>query len=352
MQKRFNLLAFPANMVDATSFYRAIGPLGHLRRTCPWLNIQIVAEVTWPILEMCDGLFLQRPFTPNMVQLCDRARAQGKPIWVDHDDDVFNVPDDNPCFDTYANPRTQQCVARVIASADFVTVSTEPLRTLYGGLSSSLDVVPNALMHTIVGEPMDEWRQNPVVLWRGSDTHKRDLMQHADQLVDAAKRHPSVKFHFSGYRPFFIAERLGDQCVINGPLDIVDYFGLLRTVRPQVVVVPLADHKFNHAKSNIAWIEATYAGAIVVAPNFVEWQRPGVINYNGADDIGRALDEALSLTPEATAARWRESRDYIDRHLRIERVNGAREEIIKRMQSFNADARRVSDRIRSPMVRA
>ena len=58
--EKINLLAVIPNTEDATSFYRAIGPLGQLRKIMPELNIiSGVQRFTWAVMQMSDIVFLQ-----------------------------------------------------------------------------------------------------------------------------------------------------------------------------------------------------------------------------------------------------------------------------------------------------
>ena len=69
-----------------------------------------------------------------------------------------------------------------------------------------------------------------------------------------------------------------------------------------LAVVPLKDNLFNHAKSNLAWIEATCAGAMTLAPDWPEWRRPGVSNYESPLNFKKLLRERLEACRSAAAS--------------------------------------------------
>jgi hypothetical protein len=51
----------------------------------------------------------------------------------------------------------------------------------------------------------------------------------------------------------------------------------LRGTSPDYIVVPLVNDAFNRCKSNIAWIEATNAGAVTIAPSYLpEFRGPAM----------------------------------------------------------------------------
>ena len=97
--------------------------------------------------------------------------------------------------------------------------------------------------------------------------------------------------------------------------------------------VPLIEDGMNRCKSNIAWIEATAAGAVTIAPDWVEWQKPGVLNYNGLDEFKSMLMRPLDDAPE----RWAASRDYIMENLTLNKVNEQRARIVRELVNSEAN---------------
>ena len=74
---------------------------------------------------------------------------------------------------------------------------------------------------------------------------------------------------------------------------------ILNEAAPFIHLVPLAPNRFNEAKSNCSWLEATAAGAMVIAPGFLpEFVRPGIRNYT----TGQAFVEAV----KAAMVEWRD----------------------------------------------
>lgn len=116
------------NLNDSTSFYRAMGPLSHLRRKLmPDLVTHHLAKYSWATLAECDALFMQRGYTSDEVGIMEMAKDIGIPIWVDYDDLLFDVPTDNPAYFLYMAPDKRKNVAEIIQGADLVTVTTAAL---------------------------------------------------------------------------------------------------------------------------------------------------------------------------------------------------------------------------------
>lgn len=285
------------NSDDATSFYRGVGPLARLQKEIPDLSLVFVNEIKWSTVAMADVMFMQRPFLPTHITAAQIAKNCRVPLWIDYDDDLFAVPADNPAFAVYGADQTKKQVAQLCQMADVVTVSTEALAARIRPLNANVLVIPNALDDWIFNyRSARQTPRNKCVLWRGSNTHQRDLANVTKQFVEAANS-PAAEpwtFTFVGYNPWWLTERIPEKkAVVCPPMDVMEYMAFLEGLHPALMVVPLSDHPFNRSKSNIAYLEGVFAGAAVIAPDMPEWNRPGVLLYRSADEFGERLQSAL-----------------------------------------------------------
>lgn len=319
---------------DATSYYRAYGVFPNLRENyipdLAWQNFIGGGKRTWAELLGFDILFMQRPAYPEWLKLAEYMKGLGKKIWIDHDDNLFELPPYNRVVDTY-NPVVKKAMLDMMKIADVVTVSTPALQKYFmENFALETIVIPNALNDILT--PMNTEYNQPKAgerfCWRGSETHQADLMQHAEQLTDAINKRPNTFWDFMGYNPFFVTMHFPpDKWKYYLPEDIMVYTANLKAIKPQVVHVPLIEDGLNQAKSNIAWIEATVAGAVTIAPDWFEWQKPGVLNYKSAEEYGSLLMRPIDDAKE----RWQASRDYIMENLLLTHVNKQRAEIIQNL---------------------
>lgn len=325
-----SLLVLCPNPTDATSYYRGMRPLGQLKRNSTNIQLAFASSMDWSVMSMVDGFFMQRPFNAQHLQAAKMATRWKVPIWVDYDDDLFSVTPDNPAYKLYGRPEIQKNIAEICAMAKVVTVSTSALKQAMAPLNDNISVISNGYDLEFLGEiPLLREEQNPLILWRGSETHQRDLMVHAEEIIEAARRHPNYTWHFQGYAPWMITEQMPkDKVVVAPAIPIEDYFELIKEVKPKIVITPLANNRFNQSKSNIAWIEATHAGAVCLAPNWEEWKVPGVVNYNGRGDFLEQLDVML-LGKIDLRARHADSRNYISAHLSFRELNKGRADAIR-----------------------
>lgn len=345
MQKSIGI--YSPNPLDATSFYRGFGPLSHVRR---WMGDVLFRQLggkddprfSRVSLGFCDAVFMQRPFTSEHVQAAEMVRAEGIPLWLDYDDDLLSVPMSNPTHRTYADPNRQKNVAKLIQIADLVSVSSEFLKNKYDVLREKAEretqlgerrrclLIPNAIDdQAFRRKPIATEPRNKVVVWRGGSTHDGDLSAYTMAYASVMARHPDWTFNFVG-RPFWMTiNRLPqNNLLITPPMEIREYFDYLAAIKPAILTVPLEDLEFNQAKSNIAWLEASWAGAACLGPDWPEWRRPGMVRYNSPAQFAALLDDMISGKIK-TAARMAESWAYIEEHVQLRSVNVARMEAIK-----------------------
>lgn len=323
---------------DATSYYRSYGVFPNLKKHhIPdiWVDDYLRGgKRTWAELLQYDIIFLQRPAHGDWLLLAKYCKSLGKKIWIDHDDNLFQLPPYNRVVNTYTTA-VKKNMLDIIKIADVVTVSTKAIQSYFlesFGVNSV--VVPNALNDEVT--PMvaqyNEVVKDENFVWRGSETHQFDCLQFAQPIGDAMEERKNAFWHFMGYNPYVITMAFEEKKYKYwGEEDIMVYYNNLKSIRPQMMHVPLVLDPLNQCKSNIAWIEATAAGAVTIAPDWHEWRKPGVLNYNTPEEYLSMLMRPLDDAPE----RWAASRDYINENLLLTKVNLQRKEIINNLMAWH-----------------
>jgi hypothetical protein len=340
-----SLICSVPNPLDATSLYRAIGPFQTLKRQLPSVDLMINPDMAWPVLKGADMAFFQRPFTPDRLEAIKMCRVNSKPVWVDYDDNLHAIPICNRKFPLYGNPQTQHTIATIIAMADVVTASTthlaESMKTLlkcfpdqpeYHLNPNKIGVIPNAydpeLHPSLLAQ---KGIREKLIVWRGSDSHCKDLHVYTNAIADCMVDQEWT-FEFVGEPFWLMIETLKKvsktgRLIVTGAQDPVSFFKYLDKRSPALMIVPLEDIAFNRSKSNIAWIEATAAGAITLAPDWDEWRKPGVITYSDPLDFTLQVQAFMAGNFDVDKL-WKESRDYILENLDLSKVNLGRAGII------------------------
>lgn len=326
-----NLLEVLPSSNDATSLYRGRLPLLRLQKQYPDKLMLFPhhsgSPTTWDYLLLFDMVYMQRPGIERELKLLLAAKRLNIPVIVDYDDLLCGIPADNPACDSYG-PEELNIIGEVIQNADIVTLSTNGLKTHLSkkyGNAHKMKVIPNALcLDTFRSTPV--FRKSKNILWRGSHTHINDLMEYTPEIIEVMNQNKKWEIDFMGYDPFFITSQISN-CGYEPRMTIDKYMGILDKLNYSICIVPLVDIPFNRSKSNIAWIESTYAGAVCLAPDWEEWQKPGVITYKNKADFASKLKAMISGEYDLSRLH-KKSWQYISTHLSLENVNKSRLEII------------------------
>jgi len=221
-----------------------------------------------------DAIVLQRPTVKFLADMIPLARARGCAVIVDMDDDLGHIHPANPAFATLAkrirhpesgvwldNPHSAPNAARACALATLVTVTTPLLAKVYanpGGAGTV--VVPNY----IPGRYLDvEHVDSDLVGWGGSvHSHPDDLQQvgpAVGRLLADGGRFETVGRRDEVGRVLGLAEDPPGP----GPVGLDDWPMALSQFG--VGIAPLADTRFNTAKSRLKPLELNAVGVPCVA---------------------------------------------------------------------------------------
>jgi len=332
MTRLINLKVYCPNPSDITSLYRAVGPLSALRKQYRNLQIDFEAKLEYQSIAMADIVFLQRPFVDAHLNVAKVAKEHGIPVWADWDDNLFAIPETNPHYKSYASPKLAENIKQVAALADIVTVPTEPLKGIMSKFSNKVRVIPNALFDELLDESRISYdKRRAVIGWRGGQSHNMDLMDARDPIINISHKHKNWAFVFVGYNPFIQMKGIRDGAMGHFPnMSFKDYMKNLKSIAAPVHIVPLVNDSFNVCKSNIAWLEASTAGSLVIAPDMPEWKRPGIINYSSNKELEEQMERVIK-SPSLVKTKNKESLKYIKDNLLLSKINKDRITLIEEL---------------------
>lgn len=327
-----NIHVYSSSILDATGFYRSAGPLSELRHLGLDVRLNFHSDnVNWIHMKMADVVFVQRPWHASAMEVIRLAKEARKPVWVDYDDDLTCVPLDNPSHDEFMKPQTQMVIRNALMEADVVTVSTKTLQAKLQTLTTpeKVRLIPNAWDDYAF--PMEEAPapgKEKRIVWRGSATHQKDLEEIKDQVIETVTALPDYTWVFMGYLPWRFQGIIPRDKFIYYPMQPMErgfaYFETLKLLNAQLGIIPLSDSPFNRAKSDIAWMELTYAGAACLVP-------AGMAEFNFGHTAGDlsfcgAL-EFMSRT-KALAKSVRSDRNEIQNNRVLSKVNRLRADLL------------------------
>ena len=325
-----NILFFSPSETDACSFYRGVGPLSQLSRR-GHITLNKTKEVNWASIAGNDLCFMQRPYAKGHLEIAEIVRRQ-MPLWIDYDDDLFNLPFSNPAYEHFT--KNVESLTKIINLASIITVTTSALAdSIREHLAKDIpiQVLPNAYNdYWFPIEPSSP--REKVVYWRGGETHAEDLLSIYGPLVEVASDCPDWTFIFQGMCPWMFKDTFPLKWLSSE--DIMKFLpSIQHSIKPAIQIVPLADNKFNRSKSNIAWIEGTSAGAAVLAPDWPEWQHPGITNYTDADDFQSQLIRLIT-SEGARLHNASQSLNKVKDSLLLSQTNNQRQLIIDDLRNF------------------
>lgn len=332
MKKR--ILVYSPNPLDGVSFYRQWGPLSQLhdKLECISFPMDAASYSNWVYYLNYDVALMSRPHKYNDWHFAQECKKFGLPLWVDYDDDLFNITPDNPVYHTFASDQTRKYISDVLKLADVVTVATETNKSwVKENLGVEAMVIPNAIPNAFL-KYKKEFTDNKRAAWRGSDSHREDLFAFSDEIAEVLNSHPDWETVFFGMYSKIVDEKCKRANVRWAkPVNICDFIIEFTKYNPSVVFVPLIDNQFNRVKSNLAWLDATLAGAAVVGPNWPNsgWNA-GLFVYDKIKDFPKELAflmENKQSAKNSHDASW----DYIQTNLLLSSVNEMRLDLIHKL---------------------
>jgi hypothetical protein len=320
-----NILFLNYTKNDACAFYRSSGIARSLEKlsgysitVAQWNEINL----DWSMISNYDVIMMQRPFTGQSLDLIRFIKMFPRiRLWFDFDDNLLALPPENEAFQLYNE--NKENIKQIIGLADVISVTTEDLKQSYLPFNSNIHIIPNAFNDSIFHRPELKPREK-IVIWRGTKTHIYDLMSNGQAINQACEQFADWQFMFLGYYPWFLSETQ-NKGFLKGS-DIILYFNTLFKMNPAVMQVPLHDNLFNRCKSNIAFIEGVFAGAVSVVPYW--WNIPGALPYSNPNEYYEAMSFILRGEVNIESQN-RKSWEYIQDCLTLSKVNKLRVELIK-----------------------
>lgn len=304
---------------DGTYFYR-LKPLFYIK------NPEIIIErkpyfgnINYSFFDGYDTLIMERPSANHDLNCIKLAKQCGLKVITDWDDDCMHLDQYNPMWHTY--DRDKPIVMECITLSDEIWVSTIGIKKSFKFLNKNIHVLPNA--HNDYLMPIENKRafspDTKKAIWRGGGSHEADVYEKSEQLIEVINNNKDWQFQFIGFRFVAMEQRCGDNYLPVSLMPLMQYFKYLHTENPNIVFHPLSNNKFNESKSNIAIIEASYAGAAffgnVSLPEFCGITLKGMSEFCKGDYDIKSLEIANSIT-------W----EYICDELLLSKVNEVRKE--------------------------
>ena len=327
---------------SAIPFYRSDLPFVRMQEECLYLMVDIkhIEEINldWRIVVRYDAVFLSNPSTDRHVDILKAFLQYNKGTWIDFDDDYLKlhlIKDSMP-GKMAAITNSASHASACIKLAQEITVSVEYLKDVVSQVTDKkVTVVPNAFPIDYLNNIM-LYKPQPgchnYVTWRGKNhLHDKNLRRFKEPITNVGLKHKDVKFFFYGNQidDEFFPEGFNYEHM-DATKDIFPHILRMQELKAKIHIVPMEDIDFNHSKSMISWMEATLNGSAVLAPGWLEWRRPGIINYNNKEEFEILLNEMIEGKHNLQAC-YEKSLDYIENNLSLKIINKERVKILSRL---------------------
>lgn len=251
-----------------------------------------------------DAIVLFHPYHNEHLMIAQRAMGHYQiPVIVDIDDLVTNLPVDHPEYAAFQGNR----VCDIIQVASHVVVSTEYLKKTWAHLNKNMTVIENCIderrYQGLIDAPKP-YKTGFVVGWTGGQTHRPDLYNtgFVDGLMRFMDAHDDVRAYFHCLCPQILLDRYGSRVIYQQqPVDYLDYPSLCFTFPWDICCVPLHDHPFNHAKSDLRLLDMSpFKIPLLASPvaDFVKHRDRGVMFYAENGKWFEALEDVYSRRNE------------------------------------------------------
>jgi len=322
-----NFKIIDSNPQGGCSYYRSIGPFSKLKYLDDSISIECLSQVSWPVLADADIVMIQRPIIDNHIDSLKMIKDFGIKIWVDIDDCLHEIPPKHPFYENIQCHNMLHHLEQSLIMANVVTVSTQTLAGYYAKFNKNIIVISNAFND--YNYKFEKIKKTvDFINWRGSNTHYYDLLEYKQFILSIAEKYPRWSWSFIGDDTKHITDYL-NNCFSKKETDLLKYNKYISELHPAISIVPLVFNKFNMAKSNCAWLEATYSGAAVLAPTMPEFEMPGITLYNknNIQSFEYQLDKLIK-NEKLRKENYEKSYEYIKNNLLLSIVNKKRLQII------------------------
>lgn len=195
------------------------------------------------------AILIQRPVHEQLPEFILDLKKNGKKVIVEIDDDLLNVPHNNPSF--YYYRKHSKNYMECLKSADYIHCSTPEIAA---GFSSKAIVFPNGVD---MGKYCDFSPLPFSCIWQGSPTHKDSLDLIKEPIKELLNKGVKVilQSNLEWLKSLF---KPHPNLYLRGWVDVSESYKIPQ--QASVNLTPLPQGKFNSAKSELKVIEAAAWG--------------------------------------------------------------------------------------------
>lgn len=281
-----------------------------------------------------DYLVLQRYGGKKALQLMLSAKRLGIPVSVDLDDDFINLPWYNPNADTFKRFPESTLLKAILSGANQLIVSTPALKEAVLEYNPNIQILRNVVDTELFSNKHPK-EDTPIRIgYIGTATHQEDLKPVIPALKKLIEEYKGrVELVFIGDVPTALQHHehvryLGWFNAYHNAAYALSHAGI------HLAIAPLLDIRFNHAKSEMKFLEYGASGIVGVFSDLPSYRNVVRDGENGV------------LVPEHTTKAWFDAlKSLIDDPMRIEKMSLQARKDVEKRHSLRLGAKRFLKKI-------
>lgn len=266
----------------------------------PWMqdcytNRRVRVEIE-DLVRCADVTVFGMVCTPMALSLVEAVKKiTGKPILMEIDDYVYNIPRFNAGSEVYfPNSDLEHFALSQMKISDGMIVTTPFLKKVYSEYNKNIFEVPNSIDFNL-------WKPKPVkhavlrIGWIGGGTHSEDL-EMVWPALDKVLNKYECKFYCIHGVPNFLKDKQGVFHTHDWRF-ILEYPRFMASYEFDIGIAPLVDCSFNNAKTNLRWLEYSALKIPSVCSNighFADTVEHGKTGFK-ADTVGEWIEHLSAL---------------------------------------------------------
>ena len=275
---------------SACWYYRIHLPMSFMTKEHHEYFVSVTGYIESGHIGAYDMAILQRQYRFEVLEPVLRMKQAGMKLVYEIDDDLFNVPKWNIAHSTYNNNQAKTGIKKFLELMDAVFVTTEELKEVYQKYCENVYILPNSVaLDAFTPPPENSTRK--VLLWQGSNTHKKDI-----KILE-----PSIKRIIEDEDVYVKMWGMTMPNTYHVPgVEFKSFYQMLSQMDAKVGLAPLVPHQFNRSKSNLKFLEYAAQGIATVASDFgpyansIEHEETGLLisdNRDWYDAIRTLIDD-------------------------------------------------------------
>lgn len=217
-----------------------------------FLQTKIVTTLDQALTEDIDIIQFQRQYTPECLMYIRKAKKQGKVILTNVDDNIWELPPNNPAKSIYTGD-TLARYEQTLREVDAVTTSTPYLKKLTLPFNKNCYVERNLVepfLNEFVSPGKDLGYEDIIRIgWHLTPHHHDDYLIIEETIDKITRKYPKVKWIFMGYKVPILNKLPKNRWEYYEFVPVDAFYPAVASLDFDIGLAPLVDNGFNWGKT-------------------------------------------------------------------------------------------------------